>query len=315
MLVFAYLPLRRRSQALDLFVRSPSCNHVWRRNMESIDIERITTMSVKGRSFVLIDDRRIVYEDVRPAAPAGTVLLLAGADSNRLIWYRQLDVFGRDLWTIALDYRDTGDSDPAAEPYTIADLADDGAFVLAALGVQRASVVGISLGGYVALQMTLRHPELVEKLVLVSTSATYIAPSPDLLAQIQALQGDPQLEVGERMQRILALLTAPGYFANHPEDWDWIAAWARYRPQSQAAADRQMQAALTFDVSGQLDRIQVPTLVVHGELDRRVLPESGRSLAQHITGARFILYPDTGHLVPVERAEEFNQDVLAFLEA
>lgn len=241
-------------------------------------------MPVKGPSFVMIDGRRMTYEDVRPAAPAGTVLLLAGADSNRLIWYRQLDVFGRALRTIALDYRDTGESDPVSDPYTIADLADDGALVLVALGVQRASVVGISLGGYVALQMALRHPALVEKLVLVSTSETYIPPSPGLLAQIQSLQGDPQLEVGERMQRVLALLTAPGYFAHHPDDWDQFAEWARYRPQSQAAADRQMQAALTYDVSGQLDRIQVPTLVVHGELDRRVLPESGRSLAQHITG-------------------------------
>jgi pimeloyl-ACP methyl ester carboxylesterase len=71
---------------------------------------------------------------------------------------------------------------------------------------------------------------------------------------------------------------------------------------------------MTYDVSGQLDHIQVPTLVVHGELDPRVVPENGRFLAEYITGARFILYPNTGHLVPLEHAEEFNRDVLAFLE-
>jgi pimeloyl-ACP methyl ester carboxylesterase len=180
--------------------------------------------------------------------------------------------------------------------------------------VQQTHVVGISLGGYVGLQMVLRHPERVEKLVLVSTSATYIPPSPEMMAQMRQLQQDQQLEVGERMQRVLALVTAPGYFANHQQDWDRIAEWPRSRPQRQEAAVRQMQACLTYDVSVQLDHIQVPTLVVHGELDPRVAPQNGRFLAEHITGARLLLYPNTGHLVIIERAEEFNRDVLAFLQ-
>ena len=82
-------------------------------------------MQVEEPSWVSIDGRRIAYNEVSPPHPKGTVLLLAGADSNRLIWYKQLDVFGRAFRTIALDYRDTGDSDPVSKPYTIADLADD----------------------------------------------------------------------------------------------------------------------------------------------------------------------------------------------
>lgn len=195
----------------------------------------------------------------------------------RLIWYKQLDVFGRALRIIALDSRDTGESDPVSEPYTIADLADDGAFVLAALGVQRAYVVGISLGGYVALRMALRHPERVEKMVLISTSATNSPPSPELLAQMRQLQQDQHLEVGERMQRVLALVTAPGYFANHPEDWDRVAEWARDRPQRQESAVRQMQASMTYDVSGRLDHIQAPPWSfmgssTHGWLPRTAAP-------------------------------------------
>jgi pimeloyl-ACP methyl ester carboxylesterase len=262
----------------------------------------------------MIDRRRKAYDEVNPPQPKGTVLLLTGADSNRLTWYKQLDVFGRTFRTIAVDYRDTGDSDAVSEPYTIADLADDAAFVLDALCVQRAHVVGISLGGYVALQMALRHPQRVEKLVLVSTSATFIPPNTDMMAQIIQLQQDPHVEAGERTQRAMALLTAPGYFTDHPQDWDRVAELARCRPQSEEAAVRQMQACLTYDLSAQLDQIQAPTLVVHGELDPRVAIENGRYLAEHIPGARLLLYPNTGHLVIIERAEEFNQDVLAFLE-
>jgi pimeloyl-ACP methyl ester carboxylesterase len=171
------------------------------------------------------------------------------------------------------------------------------AFFLSALGVQRAHVVGISLGGSVALQMALRHPERIEKLVLVSTSATYIPPSTALMAQMGHLQHTPALEPSERIQRLLALVSAPGYFESHPEARERIAEWAHTYPFSQEAAGRQMQAALSYDVSGQLHLIQIPTLVVHGELDPRVAPEHGRFLAEQIPDARFMLFPHTGHLV------------------
>ncbi len=272
-------------------------------------------MSVKEPSYVLIDGRRMAYDEVSPPHPKGTVLLLPGAGSKRLDWYRQLEVFGRVFRTIALDYRDIGGSDPVSEPYTLADLVDDGAFVLSALGVQRAHVVGHSMGGFVALQMALRYPERVEKLVLISTSATYIPPSPERMAQLMQLLRDEQVEAGEKRWRAWALLTAPGYFESHPEDREKVAEHAYYHPLSQEAIIRQGQAVLTHNVSGQLDHIQAPTLVIHGELDPQVAPENSRSLAQQIKGARLLLYPNTGHIVIIERAEEFNRDVLAFLES
>jgi pimeloyl-ACP methyl ester carboxylesterase len=273
-------------------------------------------MPVKEPSFVMIEGRRMAYDEVSPPHPKGTVLLLTGG-GNRLDWYKQLEVFGRTFRTIALDHRDTGDSDPVSEAYTLADLADDGASVLSALGVQRAHVVGISMGGYVALHVALRHPERVEKLVLVAATAggsTQIPPSPELWDQLMQLLRNVQLEAGEKRQLGLSMTTAPGYFESHPEDWDKAGEHGRYHPLSREALIRQGQATMTHDVSGQLDRIQAPTLVVHGELDPLVVPENGHYLAEHIKGAKLLLYPNTGHLVIIERAEEFNRDVLAFLE-
>lgn len=284
-------------------------------------------------SFVSIAGRRIAYTAVSPAHTVATVLLLPGAESNRLTWYKQLDVFGRAFRTIALDYRDTGDSDPVSEPYTIADLAEDAVAVLAALSVSRVYLVGVSLGGYVALQMALDHPERVAKLVLVSTAASYILPSAhmqEIMAQAQSQthhharsitmpdghdghDGHEEPNASELLQRLLAALAAPGYFESHPDDWRQVAEWASYRPLTQEAIARQLEASLPYDVSDQLQHIHIPTLVVHGDLDLRVPPEHGRYLAQQITGARLLLYPNTGHLVPLERANEFNRDVLAFL--
>jgi 3-oxoadipate enol-lactonase len=187
---------------------------------------------------------------------------------------------------------------------------------IAVLHIERAHVIGISMGGMVALLTAIHHPEHVEKLVLVATSAggsAHVPPSQEMMTML--MQPDPQLEIGERVRRNYARITAPGYFETHLDDWDRAVENARYRPQRREAYFRQLQATGTYDASGHLDQIQAPTLVVHGELDPLVLPENGRYLAEHIKGAKLLLYPNTGHLLIIERAEEFNRDVLAFLES
>src|SRR5689334_12414843 len=125
-------------------------------------------MQFSAPAFVSVDGRRLAYDEVCPANPQGTVLLLTGLASKRQGWYRQMDVFGQIYRTIALDHRDIGDSDPFTSPYRIADQADDAAALLRAMAIPQAMVAGISMGGYIALELTLRHPELVQKLVLTS---------------------------------------------------------------------------------------------------------------------------------------------------
>lgn len=273
-------------------------------------------MPVQEPSFVMLGGRRIAYVAVSPPNPKGTMLLLTGLASKRLAWYKQLEPFGRTFRTIALDFRDVGDSDLASEPYTLDDLADEAVDVLLALGVPRAHVLGISMGGGVALHLALRHPERVEKLVVIATppgGKAQVPISPEMMVLLG--QPDLQLEIGERMRRTYAKVAAPGYFESHPEDGERLAENARYRPQSQEAYRRQLQAVMTHDVGGQLERIHAPTLVVQGELDPLVAPANAQYLAQHIPGARLLLYPNTGHLVHIEQAEELNRDVLAFLES
>src|SRR5579863_6754807 len=130
--------------------------------------------------FVTVNGRKLAYEEVVPPNPQGTVLLLTGLASKRQGWLHQLSVFGQTYRTIVLDHRDTGDSDLASANYTTADQADDAAGVLDALGIERAYIVGISMGGFIAIQLAERHPAKVAKLVLTSTSAggkTHVPPS------------------------------------------------------------------------------------------------------------------------------------------
>ena len=243
------------------------------------------------------------------------MLLLTGLGANRLGWVRQMQVFGQVYRALALDHRDTGDSDPSPTVYTPKEQADDAAAMLGALGVSRAMVVGISMGGYIALELALRHPELVEKLVLTSTAAGG-------RAQVRAHTGlvlrallpwSRWGEVGRRAKRTYAAIMAPGYCRAHPGEWERIAATARYRPQSRAAYQRQWRACLAHDVADRLGEITAPTLVIHGAVDPLVPVENGRYLAAHIPGARLIVYPNTGHIPIVERAQDYNRDVMAFL--
>ena len=273
-------------------------------------------LEVAPPSFVTVNGRRLAYDEVSPPHPQGTVLLLTGLASKRLGWYKQLPVFGQVYRTIALDHRDTGDSDPVTVPYTIADQADDAASLLQALGVTEASIVGISMGGYIALELALRHPEVVRKLVLTGTSAggpTHVAPGPQMLAML--MQDREGTEIGDLARRSYTLLMATGYAESHPQDIDRIAENARYHAQSPESYARQLQAVLGHNVSDRLAQIPVPTLVIHGEVDPLVPVENGRYLAQHIPGAQLICYPDTGHISIIERADDYNRDVLAFLTA
>jgi 3-oxoadipate enol-lactonase len=264
-------------------------------------------------AFVEIGGRRIAYDEVAPPNPRGAILLLTGLGAKRLGWYRQLAVFGREYRTIAIDLRDTGDSDPVRRPYTAADLADDAASVLRALGVAQAHIVGISMGGFVALELALRHPGAVATLVLVSTSAGGLRSWPPLRG-IKMLVGrrTPGADIGDLARKSYANLMARGYAASHPEDMACIATIARYRPMTSAAYYRQLWAAIRHNVGRRLRDIAMPTLVIHGDEDPLMPTANGRRLAQAIPGARLRIYPQTGHIPIIERAGDFNRDVLAF---
>ena len=252
-------------------------------------------MKVKAPSFVTIDGRKMAYDEVSPPDPLGTILLLTGLGAKRLGWYRQLEEFGKYYRTIAIDHRDVGDSDPASGPYTIAELADDASAVLKALDIKHSHVIGISMGGFIALELTLRHPEMVDKLVLVATSAggsSHVQPAPAI--QQRLAQRDFQTEVGEAAKQTYAIIMGPGYCQAHPDDCERIAEIARYRPLNPAAYFRQLQACLKHDATDRLEQIKAPVLVVHGEYDPLVPVENGKNLASKIRGG-------AAHSLPAHR--------------
>jgi 3-oxoadipate enol-lactonase len=277
------------------------------------DTDPVVILDFAPPQFVQVGDRRLAYAEVLPPDPEGTLLLLCGIGAKRQGWYRQLPVLGRRFRCLALDYRDVGDSDPASGPYAIRDLAADAFALSDELGIARASLIGISMGGFIALEMTLARPEFVERLVLVVTSAggpTHVSTSPQVMRAL--MPGDETVESGEGARRVCSLVAGPGFAERQPEAIDEFVEIARHRPMSVGAYRRQLEACRAHDVSGRLGEINVPTLVIHGDADPLVPLENGVFLAEHIAGARLIVYEGVGHIPEVEVDDRFNADLIEF---
>jgi pimeloyl-ACP methyl ester carboxylesterase len=244
------------------------------------------------------------------------LLLLSGLAASRLGWWKQIGPLSRRFRVINMDNRDAGESAPGTGPYSIADMADDAAGVIRNLGASPTHVMGISMGGFIAQELALRHPELVEKLILVSTGAggaSHVEIAPEIAALLTLVDGE---DIETRVRRTYSRIAGPGYMADHPDDLDHIVRNAQANPVSPEGYRRQLGAVMLHRMNGTVERlsqIKIPTLVIHGDHDPLVPYGNGQYIAAHIDGAKLSTYAGVGHLPPIEATERFNSEVVEFL--
>ncbi|MEW6420180.1 MAG: alpha/beta hydrolase [Deinococcota bacterium] len=265
--------------------------------------------------WVRVGEGRLAYTEVAPAFPRANVLFLAWLGGSRLGWQPVVEAIGDEDRALAPDHRDTGDSDPFEDAFTLADLADDAAAFLRAVDAAPAFVVGLSMGGMVAQQLALRHPELVRGLVLVSTTPGGAEATPATERGRAALFLPADMEPQERARQALTLMTHEGFAAAHPEALDRAAANAVRHPMSAESFKRQFRAIRAHDTTADLARLTVPTLVLHGEQDDLIPLPNAERLAEGISGAELRVYPNTGHMPHLERPAKFLRDLRGFLKA
>lgn len=222
---------------------------------------------------------------------------------DRTMWRAQLSFFGERCRCVAVDLRGAGDS-PAVPPFTMAQLADDVAALLDELRIVRATIVGTSLGGYVAFALWRRHRERVAGLVLSDTRAT----ADDDAGRARRRQ---LIELAQREGSAgVAAAQLTGTLGKSTR--------AR-RPELVEAVRETMERASVAGIVGTLEAmlgrddsttllptIDVPTLVVCGDEDAITQPKEMRDMAAAIPGARFEVVPGAGHLPPLERPAAFN---------
>ncbi len=253
----------------------------------------------------------IYYDDYGAGHP---LLLIPGLGASRFIWWKQIEIISRKYRLINMDNRDAGDSAPSAGPYTIADMADDAAGLLRNLKCGPTYVIGWSMGGFIAMELILRHPGLVDGLILVSTSAggsAYFPPGREVGALLMPHEKE---DIETLIRRVYSCIAAPGYMNSHPDDLDTVVRYSKSKPMSLASYQRQLGATMTWPGMGdRIHGISLPTLVVHGAADPLVPYGNGLYLSAMIRGAKLFTYANVGHMPPMEASERFNRDVMEFL--
>jgi 3-oxoadipate enol-lactonase len=255
-----------------------------------------------------------LYFELHGEGPPLVLVMGIGYDSS--LWtLAQVPALSTQFQVILVDNRDAGRSSKAGQPYKIADMADDLAGLLDALGIQRTHLLGLSMGGMIALEFALRHGDRLDRLVLSGTGA---APARSAVDPIQIWSwvkaNDATGEVFGGQQFVSLFSTAFLRNQKAVRDTAELLASNPY-PMSPEAYGRQADAYRQFDALDRLAAITAPTLVVVGEQDLLTPPWIAREVAEAIPGARFEVIRGDGssHVVPIERPEDFNRLVLGFL--
>lgn len=243
------------------------------------------------------------------------LLLIQGLGWSKWASRAQWDDYAARRRVLAFDNRGCGLSPKPPGPYSTELLADDAASVLEARGLERADVYGHSLGGYIALTLALRRPELVRSLVLVGTGpggAGHLPPPPETLAVWRSGAGLP---LDDAVRLAFPTSFAPGWPDEHPDEYAaWLA--ARLDPPTPGACWlAQAEAADRYkDVGVAAERIDLPALVVHGELDGVVPVANGRLLASRMPQAELVVLEGRGHAPMLEDPPGFSALVCEFLD-
>ena len=273
-------------------------------------------------STAKVDSLDLYYEEHGSGDP---LLLVMGLAADSTAWMFQLPDFAKHYRTIIFDNRGVGRSAKPPGPYTIHQMADDSAGLLDALGIAQAHVVGVSMGGMIAQELALRHPQRVRGLVL---GCTYPEPDADIERQREfsvtqlggkiSASGEMQIDVSALdpmtfFQHLLPAVFNQEFIDNElPKLIQMFAGSLQYGFSLEAILG-QVAAVMSHKATDRLHQIKSPTLVITGDADRLVPPANSDILARNIPGAQLVKVPGGSHGFNFETPAIFNGEVLKFL--
>ena len=239
------------------------------------------------------------------------LLLLTGLGYAIWSWQRQIPAWSQQFRCVAVENRGTGRSPKPPGPYSIEELADDAAEALAG---RRAHVAGFSMGGYIAQTLAVRHPELVERLVLICTGTGGPGFRQTPQETTSAWAANAGRTPPEFARATMPLSFRPGWTDEHPDEFESLLADRLEYPTPPECWRAQYDACLDWAARvTPVEEIAAPTLIVHGDADRVVPYENGVELARRIAGSRFEAFSGAGHLLFLESPERLNPMVASFL--
>jgi pimeloyl-ACP methyl ester carboxylesterase len=255
---------------------------------------------------------QIYYEEKGKGEP---LILINGLAFPMDLWFAQIEELSKDFRVIALDNRGIGRSGQPDEEYSIAMMAADAAGLLKALGIEKAHIVGLSMGGFISQEIALSYPDVVNRLVLIATAMggtrSLELGRPFWEKAAAEIYGKPPQDV----YRIdLTLMSAPGFAKRHPDVIDKAVALRMKHPQPLHAFLRQFAACNVFDVTNRAGSIAQPTMIILGQDDPIFPIPLAEDFRRTLPDAKMLVYENCGHAVLLEKPDQLSRDIREFLK-
>ncbi len=298
--------------------RTRALAELWLRPAEKLTgIERQSTRWRRKERAAVADAHQLrpgvarpkVHWHVGGSETAPALLLINGWTANGVTWPSAwlADLESR-YRVIRIDNRGTGWSRTAPAPFTVADMADDAYDVLTACVINRASVIGLSMGGMISQELAIRHPEVVDELILCGTrppTPDHILPDLSVMTSLLDSPGKGE-DIGKFLADTWGPITGPGFAEAHPEVIEELVGQIMARLTPRGGMMAQARALWCWHGADRLARIKAPTTVIHGNRDPLMPVGNGMRLARLIPGARYVELAGVGHLVPQEAGAEIT---------
>jgi len=251
--------------------------------------------------FCRVGDLQIHYHVQGKGPPLVLIMGLAGD----LSWWERLVPELEDRFTVVtFDNRGAGLTDKPDEKYTIPLFARDTIGLLEVLGIGRAHIFGVSMGGMIAQELAVRYPDRIDRLVLGCThsgGSGFVLPSAEAVQNMTLTRGKSLEQIA---RQIVSILFSPRFQKEEPEYVNALTLRYAKNPPSRKALSNQFWAALGHDCYERLPFITAPTLILTGDADVLVPPENSLCLADRIPGSRVVFLPEAGHAFFIEAAKE-----------
>jgi 3-oxoadipate enol-lactonase len=245
------------------------------------------------------------------------LLMIMGLGGSALGWEPALiDDLARSCRTVIFDNRGTGRSDQPDEEYSIEGMAADAAALLDAIGIERAHLFGVSMGGMIAQEFALRYPARVQTLALGCTTAggrNAVPAPPESMAILTAPRNG--LSDADLIRRAWPISYPAFYLQSHRAELEAALDRVLAHPTSALAYKRQLAATFKFNTYDRLPQIAAPTLVITGADDVLLPARNSEIIAERIPGAKLKLIPNAGHMFFNQERETLARELVSFIQA
>ena len=259
-----------------------------------------------------LGDRRIFYEEHGSGDP---VLLVNGLGADHTAWALQTESLQESFRVVVFDNPGVGQTEGPRGPYTTALFADVAVSLLTHLEIERAHVVGASMGGLIAQQIAVRHPAAVRSLVI---HCPWWRADPYTVALIRSWQAIARAAgMPDLFRQIWLRVFTPRFYEEHPETFAELERQVAEDPHAQTvdAFCDQAEACVTHVALEEVASIDVPTLITVGDADMLTPPAHARALHERVPGSVLHVWPEMGHAPFWEIPDAFNRLNREFLEA